>query len=1614
MLLNAGRRWLGDCDNNIDSDPETDSDPDIMSRNPRETAMRRPIRFTSLLGLCLSVALAPAAPADKRAVVFQREPAEGAPAARVLDWPFANYGIRADRFTAGDLDGLAAALPGARLLVLTANSSAVFEHAAAAAAVSNLLADGGTVLFGANGLPSPSRPVAAFFAGLGVDMAMPADLQGGPRYTLAVNPDLDMPLLRTPHNIPKNKPEQRLQGGDRWFKRVPADMRVLMTEQGQPDRPAVLLREGVLGKGRLIVSRDLVLGEMSRCAFRRQVVENLLTACFGPLEQGMAVAAAPATAAGARASAPGGTARAGRRLAFPVDGLNPLYARELTNKPWSHPDWASRLPIVAHNPLARDVQRLPVVVRAAFPAGTAPSSFRVVTPWGEELPSQAAPAEGVAGVYEVSFLARFLELENRPFFIYCDAAPKPAPGYDSELRLIEDERTVTLVNSRLEARLLKAYPDLVHLEPLAGSTGSQFAREHDLAGEALGARLDPPRGSNLAFQAARVIERGPVRIVVEYAGTRNGRPLTARFALYAGQSRLAAQWQAGQDLAWRAGWAPGLGRDLAGAPDRLVYLAPDGLRQLLVAEDVGRLASLDPKTLAEGWYALEDTDTGQWCGECFDLAALRSLNIRVQGYEGLVATRTAAAAAGPVQAAYVALPDRSSLAAFRDQYLEFKQPPAVLLGAVQAREQAPSAWPLPVYGRDLIRAYHQNHSRKGVAEMEYYDPENPKAYIPAWLRQARRAGANAIEFWSRGPVWTSKFGEPLWAGFLEELVRQAHAAGLRVFHGQATDKNKAWYSRNAPPETLGHERDDKQYDLYAIRETLAEIAGEVGRTGVDGFLVQDEEVYAIAHASSRQAFRAKYKMDPAEPVDIAKLADPRHHLTARFQIDTYTEIIRGMAEAFRAQNPRGWVGDQVNVSAMRRVYAGAPHDWETHGEFLTTLSMDLYGKPSSIYKYYIKLMRATFDNAGPIMIIGGGPMPRTHVSANLQYQLMWGIDMIYMFPPRGFSEVEWFREVGLLYHWLDFTGLGDRLAGYLPLPRVALLRDREANLDCLRRGLWSPQGSDHDLRNQALVSVPHLQTDIVMAKFWTPETLRRYPLAVITSDPVLSDALANATRAYVEAGGTAYLEGETIRNPRIADLCGVVPAGAVTNARVECQTPAPIAFVGAVQPVAARGAAVRAAAADGGPVLFERAAGRGKVVYCPLFLSARAGSQEDVAGFVRTVFEALAGPAPLTVEADPAAGLDSNVLTDGQRYLLAVYNDAFKERELRLRWTGQTAKPEAWCAFADGQVLEFTGAAALRLPPFAVRFYYIGDRDGVVPPPLAAAPAAPGIGYGAVPGREITALTLPAASEAAVPGATPAAPAREKQPGLAYVAVLTDQGREGPAAARVTGDQGIFEALRDRKGLAVEYLDRVAPATLAFYDVLIVPNIGVNGRPPVLPDGWETMVRAYVEAGGGLLACHHAVGYRPCAYAYLEEVAAPALDRVVRIRDIRIVADHPVVNARGILARLPEDAANPAFQAQLEASAFRVGDTFQTGFGDYVPLKAGPQGAVLARGVGAGGADGDEPVLVAGTFGQGRVVASGLALGETVRGGRRVEQCAAPDANLLVNAVYWLAGTEGP
>ncbi len=1546
---------------------------------------------------------------ERLMAVVRRAPVAGAAEANAPNqWAVFNYGITTRVYDKSNLSALIADLKKAQLLVFGAGSypdaNELLGSAEGQAAVTAFLKAGGTMVFPYNSGPVwwGNKKVEEFLRQIGVFLP-PRD---GPRDRYAV----EMPagaghsFLKTPNDLtalPSNVLPAR-GGADSMVIDPGIKGTALVCEKGQPSHIAVLVQEGILGKGRVLISRLPGWGFTppdKPNPFYDGLLENLLTGVYGPLAKGMPVAEAPAPAQGETPSAvKSGFLPAASDVPSRV---NPLYLRTAPATPWWRAEWPSRLPVLVHEPLGADCAALPVAVSCDLPGGTTPESVRIVTPWGREIPSQARLLKGGGNRCEVTFVSDSRAHEHQVFFLYFGGPSRIGTPSTSDVHVREEAGYFVLSNSRIIVRVRKDIPRVVEIRPQGSPTGNHLLDEAGLSPEGRGGRLFDPQ-AEAQFGEGRVREDGPVRTVVEFTRQRDN--AVVAFALYPHSPRLdyAVENPGGADLALsrQTAWLPGKGRD-NGRPDALYLCGDTALRRLNLAEDGNVLDGLNAGALGEGWYAIEDTTTGQAAGELFDTRGAGKLSLQVSGAYGYLVNLGARVAPGEaLHGALVSCPDRSGYARVREEYLRFKHPPEVLLGPAQAREMAPASWRVPVFGKEMVLAYHwplkDRHAVLGLY------PEEPWRVLPHAIEWVKSSGGNYISTFPTYPVWKSQWASERSAPYLGKLVELAHQAGVgvqvslnSVLSVGKTSGTSTFFGKSAPKDFDG---DKIRYKYLAVQA-----AEELAAYDIDLCLLQDEDVYAIHNPYANktanagvEAFRTRYGMDPAMPVQVEKLREPAHHLTALFQMDVYTDFIESMARAMKRRNPKILIADQVNESAMLRIHAGAPHDFERHSDFLDTLSMDLYGKPDDSYKYDVKFMRATFDNRGPVMLYVGCTAPARFVHANQSYMLMWGAQGIFQFPPRGSMDLDVIEETRRNFQHLRYTGLGDLVARSLPAKRVALFRDREGMIESIKRGEWSRTGSGYDTRIRNITYLRHFQCDILFSKYFAPDKVAQYPALVVTSHPTLSDRHAQVIEAYVQSGGRVLLEAETIRNTTLHRLAGITPGGAPAEGQVSVTGARPFSFIGAVTPVAQAGSEVLVRAEDGKPLLFSKAVGKGRVLYTPLCLSEKV-LQEDVATFFRGTMDDLAGPPLYAISGSGAGMLDSNALTvDGKSYLLAVYNPTASEARVALEWASPQ-RPDTIVDFDRGDVRKFEGKATLAIPSARVVFWYLGDAAAMALPPTTA-PASPGLGYSRQPGEGVLPL-VPQRQEAAVRSER-----RQREAGVSYIGVLTDKGKEGPASARVTGDEGILAALQDRRGLRAEPIQDLDAGTLSRYDAVIVPNIGVAAVPPLMGEGWIERLRAFAQAGGGVLLCHHAVGFRPCAFNPFPEVGAPAPTGIVKLRNIRVSKSHPITDAGSIKKRFPDDEANPAFQAQLDAFGFDLNETFQTGYPDYVALTPGPSGEALAASVTQEGKGGDV-VLVAGKFGGGRVILCGLGLGLSEP---RDERMPREDANLLVNAAYWL------
>jgi hypothetical protein len=1284
--------------------------------------------------MSVTAAAEPAADAAPRIFVYQsaRGQQGGAAdqAAQVTTpvWIPAAFGVEMDILTDATIgrgwEQTAAAAP---LWMLT--RSDILRRPETPEALAAFLRNGGTLYLHHLAFPldAAARKV---LEDLGV--RIPARERTAANYHVVVNAAEQHPLVRAPHDLVALMEKDvkfmpPTAGRDAFFVVSPEDaaagVRPLMFNRDDPGQVAMAVQEGVQGGGRVIVTAMPVLNLRPRVYnFDRIIIqrwtENLLTLVFGTLTP---QAAAPA--------AEEEVATETQRLALaypaldfsaePAGDINPLYLRAVRPIPWWDQRWAQRLAVLVYEPSG--------VARAALPAtialdiGTAtPDSIRVVTPWGERVPFQAWPDSRTAGTFHVTFAADYLAYEHRVFFVYFDGGEPSEPDAETDLVVREHDDRIELLNARLRAVVRRDEPRLVYLAPRFNPTDNQL---HDFHGMWPDGSPHVSRGMTLSParpQAGRVVERGPVRAVVEYPGA-DGRPAVT-ITLDAGARRL--EWQAaGTGLSSATSWMPGrggFGLTATTAPDML-HWTQDGVVKHTPVQRAGAL--LERGGLARGdWYAFEDTQTGQTVGEVFDGTTPPALTI---GQDDMaVNVDVTWAGAGRWRGGWIPLPEGSGYLPLSREARSFRHRARVLtMARAQPRGDAPAAPRVPVFGRDLIRGYHDSLAARGRPLPVYTGGDAPWDNIPHLIRWAESRGGNYLSFYVATPMWRSKYARnDTQAAYLGNLLELAHARGIGVqwsgtlmlWKTGKTSGNSIFFGSDPPPGFM-----ESRADMLQFRDVAVEIAEELAAYDIDMYWLFEETKYMIANPHDpagyvrehgRQAFKARYGMEPATPVRVDALADPAQHNTVFFEMDAYTEVVEAMTRAIKRINPSIIVGDSDASSTMTRI-EGGPHDWERHSDFFDMQSMDIWGPPRDRYKWFRKMMRAMFNNRGASGLLS---MASTRdVALSQDHQMMWGLQsLIYFGPVRVDTWAQVYDEVKKNFQFYEYTGLGDLIARGQPVKRVALLRDGDGVREDIRRGRWLPAagetfGTEYDVRLQNVVLLPQFQCDLVMSKYFALDTIATYPALVLASCDVLSDDRVKVIESYLAQGGNVFAEGDTIVNRRLQELAGVHRTGAAREVELVMAGADEGAFRGRVTEVAAGGARVKATARDGTPILFEQAVGKGRFVYSPLWLSERV-ADVAVGRLFREVCDDVAGPPPLRLEGSESHRLDSNLLvSDDGLLILGVYNPTEMAIDVDLRW-GKGSAPAFLTDFSRGPVVEFQGTAPLSIPPRRVIFWALG------------------------------------------------------------------------------------------------------------------------------------------------------------------------------------------------------------------------------------------------------------------------------------------------------------------
>ncbi len=1481
-------------------------------------------------------------------------------------WNFEKYGIKHIQFEKSNLEGFKEALSQAKIFVICRNTgedvAIIFKKPSYRKAISNFLKKGGILIFQYScGLWVSD--VKKYLKETGVE---PPGKAEGEYYKISISEEnKNHPLLTSPNKLPA---VSKLPSAYGWWKSWSEKQKPLFVSAENQKNAAMLIQENVLGNGKVIFSRIFYLtGEkyLKREKLYNEFIENLFTYAFGPLKKGEVI---ELNKKGHREKKEKKEPLSKKKF----KKANTLYFRNLIKKPWWNEEWNYRVPVLVAETIGLERYKVPVSIIYDFPQEIKISSIRVVTPWGEEIPSQVKFIDKNKNEIEIFFLVDLLPYEHLPFFIYFDNENKPFPQYSSDLKLTEDNEYFILSNSNLFCKIRKDKPYLVHIQSQGNPTGNQFHDEVGFSPEGYGMRIYKFNGY---FSKGKVVENGPLRKTIEYSGEYKGKNIFFRFFLISESKKInySIYSNSRTTIQRRIGWLPGKGLNPS-FPDMLYFPGKENVRYLKIKSCGELVKNLIPE-MGEGWYAFEDTETGQVVGELFDLKDITGINVYIHGYRGFSPTISEILFPS-VKGALLSLNNNSGFSDIRNEYLSFKNPPEIYISKIQKKKEVSSSWKIPIFGKNLIRSYHQFYG--WYLGKETY-PEKPYLVIPYFIHSLKKMGANWITLWAYRPFWKSKFAKGPRTQFLSHLIKEAHKSGMGIEIG-TPHLDRARYWGDKLPEGWNA-------DFVKFKDYFIEAARELGNYDIDIYLLMDEDCYVMKSEEAKELFKKIYKMEPPNKIELKKLNLPPYYNKVLFQMNIYTETLKSMAEAVREKNKKVFLGDQVNVSSMTNIERGGPHDWEKHSDFLTTLSMDLYGKPRDTYKYYIKLMRATFNGKNPILVYCGCTPIKEYVKLNQNYLLMWGIDGLVHFSP-GYCYKEVFEEVKKNFYFLDYTGLGDKLAEYEPVKYIGILRDRNAFLDSLRNGMWSSRGGLYDVKIQNITLIKNFQTDIIFSKYFNLNTLKNYPILIVVDNPVLSDNYAKIIENYVKKGGNVIIEGRGINNKIIQKLVRVLPTGKIKKKQGKIN--GSISYDGNEISVENKGAEIIVRFDDGEPVFFVNIVGNGKIFYTPLILSEKVLYQEKIADLIKQITGKIIAP-PVKILDN---SVDSNLLTDGENYIFSIYNPTYEDKKVEAEFYIKN-NPEVIVDFATGKVKDFKKKLTLFVPRNEIRFFYIGRKKNIELPEIKKLDLKTSPFYSKQPGENLLSFILKKEEEENAKFEK-----RKKEKDVSYVGILTDKGQEDKNyKARIRGDEGIYQVLKDKKKLKVEYINNLKPETLSFYDVIIIPNIGWAKLPPVMEKGWEQNIRNYVFNGGSCLLCHHAIGFNPCEYPPFPEIGEPAGNYVVNEKSIVIKISHPITTGESLRKRFPKLSKDPAFEAQLEETHFKVGEIFESSYPDYIPIKPGKDGKVICTGKNG------EPVIVAGKVGKGKVILCGISLGAK---SNDKEGMSKGEENILINSVYWL------
>ncbi len=1296
----------------------------------------------------------------------------------------------------------------------------IFAKSAYRDAIREFLARGGALFFDYNTYHAVTGgPGADFLRSIGVPPPPACDQATHKDYKGVLT---EAGLAALGHN-PNVLPPAHFSGGFGGWLNPPDGMAALARMDISPQAAALLECSNVAGRGRIYFSQlAALMTEKHPASF-----ENVWSLLLGE---------------NIRAGGPGMPAAAADAFAVANPPANPLYLAEAHKRTaWRLPEYKKRLPILAAEPVG--------LARRGAPAGIVldksvlPGGFRLTTDYGAVIPAQAAPLPD--GKTEIVFQTDLLPYGHLLFFLYADGpdAPADAAGMPG-LAVAESGAILEVANNALVAGFLPDAPGLASLRWRSGCTENAIS---GWRGIDTGMALAPTRADANRWLPARIVERGPVRVVVEQREPVSGQ--SARFVFYAGDMPAVAHDyalpQPGGTVDLASRWAPG-GQS---ANCVMAYESPAGIRLIEARFEKGDMApaafdNLQP-FMKEGWYAIQDA-AGAGVGLCFAREAARIVSLERRAHTG-AGSRLHLQLEGQRHHALVVL-TRAGWQDARAAYIAYRHPPEIRLGVWQTLDAfTPPAVPRPDRDCGQLLYFRSRWMKPGLAADTPAEAGREKAR--RMIAAAVQYGANIIRPAVEGAQTPASLA--CW----EELVRLAAANGLAIF-GFAPPANpltrEEMQAFDAPRPCPVKDR------IYYLR-TFGDGAEASARHGGGDYIhVMDEYSWNNTNAAAQALFQQRYggAMPLPQSANWGDTSDRDYANLLLFRTEIITELARDAAQAIRARCPRTIISSVVNYKGMDSPFRWS--DLEEHSRYLDMGGIDLYSSLNN-YRRLLMYARGAFGNQSRVENCIGYADPG-NLAQQMDLCAVYGASMQYFSGSDYFQIAPWKTAdiVGPYYRWLKYSGMNSLLNAMAPVKYAALLRDKALLAETIRN-LEMPKEQSNLAVERGLLALADLngiQMDMIFSRFFNLEALKGYRLLLVPDNKYLSPEFAGVIQSFIEQGGCAFIEGASCAaNDAMRKLC---QGGKI---------------IGAVD----------------GKTVSRRDIHSGKLLYSGEFISERLPVNPAAKAELMALLIKEAGPPPVAIESAGAADMDAVLYSDGRRYLLNVVNRSpFIAYPAQFTINPPLGQPAAWVNMRTGEHGLLTNSTlACVLPAESAGFFAIIPSREAGLPAVQPAPQTAAC-YCLHRGMAFLSHQRDRAIE----------PAQPKIPEKINVGVFVHPGIKKNTPH--SGQLGLAETLQQPPpDMAVTVINTLAPETLGSFDVVVLGNI----RKAAPAEGWERNIREYVTAGGGALLVHHAVGYGSASRAMFPEIGR-GVD-FVPYPGMEITADHPAITGTGLEHGVP-------------------------------------------------------------------------------------------------------------